>query len=166
MASAFSHLDQSYSYTGHVSRCNVRGCGACTAGASFHDCDDRCEDDCEKVTHGLTAIACTTPCATGCGTVGCGTTNCGGCGSYSGGCFSGCRTGGYSFYGPVIGTGSRCVSTGVPNMRVTEWPLAPVPAVPCADCGPQTSGVIDGNCSTCNTTQSSGSFINIPDSVW
>lgn len=137
LAGAIGSLDQSYSFAGQV---GDKRCPVCTAGSSYRDCEEQCEED----QGDIAAASCyrgAIPCQTGCcGDAACG--SCGSCGS-SNGC-SGCGSyGGAGFgYQPK----ARCVSTGVPNMKVTEWPLT---GDACDQCIPPKKP-----------------FINIPDDVW
>ncbi len=150
LAGAFSSLDQSYSFAGQV---GDKRCPVCTAGSSYHDCQKSCEDDCgDIVASGCGRII---PCGTGCceGN-GCGA--CGGCGSACGGsgCFGGSGCGGFGGCGDAgygWQSGPSCVRTGVPRMKVTEWPSASVG--------------LDAGCDPCETTPKKP-VVNIPDNVW
>lgn len=142
LADAIGSLDQSYSFSGQVGdkRCPVR-----TAGSCYQDCEERCDDKRGDIVAGNCEHACL-PCGTG----GCLDTSCGDCGSYGcqGGCGS-CADGGYG-YQPK----ARCVSTGVPHMKVQEWPGISATAVP-SNCDPCQAAIDDKK-----------PFFNIPDSVW
>ncbi|HRA88407.1 MAG TPA: hypothetical protein PK992_10060 [Planctomycetaceae bacterium] len=118
LANAIDSIDQSYSWSGHRMNClNGRsgGCSAYTAGSSFHnnECNpNACQHDivgCQDqvILHSGNR-------GTGCGTCGscgaqCSTTGaCGSCGATGLGC--------------GVPNRPNCVSTGVPKMRVSEYP--------------------------------------------
>lgn len=141
LAGAIGSLDQSYSFAGQV---GDKRCPVCTAGSSYHDCEDQCVEDHADIT----AAAChrgVIPCGNGC----CEDSGCGACGGgcasgFAGGC-GGCGDAGFG-YTPK----ARCVSTGVPGMKVTEWPSY--------------GTTIDPGCEPCLPPKKP--FMNIPDSVW
>jgi Flp pilus assembly pilin Flp len=121
VAGAIGSLDQSYAFSAHRKPGTNGQCCAWTAGSSFTNCE-RKQEECVNDVVGCQDILIDnrTDCCQG-GTAGC--TGCGQCGGGSseggvsgcggcGGCNS-CR----SPYGP------RCIDTGVPNMKATEWRL-------------------------------------------
>jgi len=117
LAKAVDSIDQTYSYSGHrkagVYR-NSGGCCAFTAGSAFNnnECNTACTNDlvgCEgqNLQHG----------------------NCGTCGSQCGSCGGQYGTGGVCGSCGHLGAAvyhnpnrPNCVSTGVPKMKVTEYP--------------------------------------------
>lgn len=124
---AVGSLDQSYSFPGYNKSGNFGRCCAYTAGSAFYDstpCDDRCGDilGCEGTcivpvsTCGTCDTVCNSPVVEECGPV------CGICGGQEGGCNS-CEFG--------LMTGPICIDTGVPGMKVTEWPASDFPVEPC-----------------------------------
>lgn len=119
VANAVGALDQSYSFSSHRKNGGWNGhCCAWTAGSSFVNCEqnqDRCGDisGCEGIVplHGGACNDCTStigvPLHGG---------SCGVCGGVAGGCNS-CASG---TFGRTDGSYFR--ETGVPGMKVTEWP--------------------------------------------
>jgi hypothetical protein len=148
LAGAIGSLDQSYCFAGQSATCRYSGCSkACIAGSSWRDCEDRCDEECGDIAAAGTelpavpceAVAYLRPCSASCN---------------SGGCATGCRScGNVGCTGPVV---ARCIDTGVPGVKVTEWPTASavITGEPC-----------DGP-SDCDQYESKKSFINIPDRVW
>jgi Flp pilus assembly pilin Flp len=128
LAGAVGALDQTYSFSAHRKSGYGGQCCAYTAGSAFNNCerDDRCSSD---------IIGCEATCvsqARSCGNCG----NCGSCNHRAGGpeCGSVCGTcggqaGGCSSCGSALmnGGGPRCIDTGVPKMKVTEWPSSDCP---------------------------------------
>jgi hypothetical protein len=144
VANAIGALDQSYSFSSHRKDGGWGGqCCAWTAGSSYTNCEVSAQDVCEIAgCHDLltatddcchdVAVPLHSSSCSDCGqTSTCGTcSQCGGaapCGS----CSSGYSTGGY-------GTGAIDIETGVPGVRVSEWPGAShdliVPSDGCDDC--------------------------------
>lgn len=125
VANAIGSLDQSYAFSAHRKPGTNGQCCAWTAGSSFTNCERR-TDDCVQDVVGCQDIliaepkACCSQTAAGdpCGRCGgCqsegGGVGCGGCGGAGcGGCRTGCST-----------DGPRCIDTGVPKMKATEWRL-------------------------------------------
>ena len=118
-AQAIDNFDQSYSFSGlrKAGGNNRTGnCFAFTAGSAFmnHECNANvCQNSivgCERCMNPQSGI---------CGTCG----SCGGQCGVSGVCGS-CGISGTDGYGYGYGTANRpdCVSTGVPKMKVTEYP--------------------------------------------
>ncbi len=123
LAGAIGALDQTYSFSAHRKSGVAGSCCAYTAGSSYYNCETKdqrssdivgCTDACE-----VQAV----PCGN-CGTCGhcasslqtgsqCGT--CGGHAALGGGC-STCGS-----HGLVSPKNTRCIDTGVPRMKVTEW---------------------------------------------
>ncbi len=121
VANAIGSLDQTYSFSGHHKSGFGGQCCAYTAGSAFNNYE-RNNDGCGDIAGCYGTIV---PVHDGnCG--GCGQCDsctaseaqatCGSCGGVAGGC-SDC--GSDSFHGT---DGPRCLDTGVPNMKVTEWP--------------------------------------------
>lgn len=116
VASAIGALDQSYSYASHRKTCGWSGqCCAWTAGSSYVNCEqqqNRCGDlaGCEGTVplRGGDCHDCTSTIGIPLHSGGCGV-----CGGAVGGCSS-CSIAGSA--GPFIR------ETGVPGMKVTEWP--------------------------------------------
>ncbi len=132
LAGAIGALDQSYSYSSFRKAGTMGRCCAYTAGSSYSNCENnsqKCGDIvgcCETTQVQASACgACGGVSATGCSSCGaspCGTSPCGKapCGTVN---------------------GARAIDTGVPRMKVTEYPLsprvehvAPIVAPGCNDC--------------------------------
>ena len=117
LAKAIDSIDQTYSYSGHRKAGvygNSGGCCAFTAGSAFNnnECNTTCQNDlvgCEA--QNLQTGNCGT-CSTQCGT-------CGGQFGTAGICGSCGHLGAAVYRNP---NRPNCVSTGVPNMKVTEYP--------------------------------------------
>ncbi len=124
-AKAIDCLDQSYSLPGFRKSGggygNSNGCCAYTAGSAFHNngCNTACRNDivgCDAQV--LQNSSCGT-CGIQIGSCGDKCGSCGGqCGA-GGGCSSCGSAGGATFWSP---NRPNCVSTGVPKMKVTEYP--------------------------------------------
>ncbi len=142
LAGAIGALDQSYAYSAHRKQGFGDQCCAWTAGSSYINCEQK-TDKCTDI------IGCTEPCVQG--TPGCcenraavvseGSAACGTCGGRAGGCgvcTGGVRTsGGFSVDGYQAPLKARCIESGVPNLKVSEWPLDyPVQGTPA------TSGIV------------------------
>ena len=121
VANAIGSLDQTYSFSAHRKSGFGGQCCAYTAGSAFNNCEEN-QDGCGDIV-GCHAIG--VPLHDGsCG--GCGKCDsctaspahgtCGSCGGAAGGC-SACRSG-----SSFDTDGPRCLDTGVPKMKVTEWP--------------------------------------------
>ncbi len=115
LAKAIDRIDQSYSFSGHRKAGGYNGTGDCcafTAGSAF-------------VNNECNANACNTD-IVGCeGQVMLHAGNCGTCGSCGGQCGAGGVCGSCGLSGAAnCGNANRpnCVSTGVPKMKVTEYP--------------------------------------------
>lgn len=131
LAGAVGSLDQSYSFSAHRKQGHGHQCCAWTAGSSFANCEhkaDRCTD----------IVGCTEPCGHSTqGAHGCCESSaspvvdvgvsCATCGGLAGGC--GVCGGGVSASGVLSVDGyqaprkARCIESGVPKMKVSEWPL-------------------------------------------
>lgn len=159
LGNAVGALDQSYSFSSHQKRGAGGHCFAWTAGSSFHNCEsdqDCCGDlaGCDVAVFG----GCTS-----CGDAACGgcttnTTTTAACGSCGG---SGCST--------------RCLSHGVPGMRISEWHGSATPIVPISD--PLMTPMPGGPCDSCESPCPIAAVpvippcvdpgdIVIPDHVW
>ena len=158
LAGAIGSLDQSYSFSGFTGRSNRTGSiKACTAGSSFCNKKDQCKEPCGDIVaenFSQPIIACrTAACETGCCSS-CGNSSCqGGCGSSAacGSCVS------PSFNGQ---SGPRCINTGVPGMKITEWPTS-------SNVVPYASGAAQKSCDSCPpVAECKKPFINIPANVW
>ena len=112
LAKAFDSIDQSYSFSGHRKAGGYNGSGDCcafTAGSAFmnNECNTNvCRNDiigCEgqEMLH---------------------SGSCGTCGSCGGQCGDGGVCGSCGAAGFSDSNRPNCVSTGVPNMKVTEYP--------------------------------------------
>jgi hypothetical protein len=136
LAGAIGALDQSYSFSGHRKSGYAGQCCAYTAGSAFHNCE-------RTDHHHSDLLGCEGTCAvhqSACGNCGhCSScvggavtrTPCGTCGGRAGGCSS-CGFGTLKRFGP------NEVDSGVPKLKVTEWPSAdyPVESGPPAQHGP------------------------------
>ena len=125
LAGAIGSLDQSYSFSAHRKSGHSGLCCAYTAGSAFNNCE-------RNDHHSGDILGCEGTCAvqiSNCGN--CGNCNhcigsseggsaCGICGGQAGGCSS-CGSGLRNGNGPI------CIDTGVPNMKVTEWPSSDCP---------------------------------------
>ena len=141
LAGAIGALDQSYSYSSFRKAGTHGRCCAYTAGASYSNCENNsqkcgdivgCTEACQVQTSACGACggASTTGCSacgsSPCGSAPCGTAPCGSppCGKAPCGTLN----------------GARVIDTGVPRMKVTDYPLSSrqeviVPATPgCQDC--------------------------------
>lgn len=128
LAGAIGALDQSYAYSAHRKQGFGDQCCAWTAGSSFVNCEQK-SDKCTDI------IGCTEPCVQGingccekgilpvpavgaaCGTCG---GRAGGCGVCGGGVRA---SGGFSVDGYQAPLKARCIESGVPKLKVSEWPL-------------------------------------------
>jgi len=158
LAGAIGSLDQSYRFSGFTGRSSRTGSiKACTAGSSFCNKEDQCREPCGDIVAGnclQPVIPCvTTVCETGCCSS-CGTSSCqGSCGN-SAACGS-CAS--PSFNGQP---GPRCINTGVPRMKITEWPTS-------SNVVPYSSGVVQAACGSCPpVAECKKPFMNIPANVW
>lgn len=119
LAGALGSLDQSYAFSAHRKPGYNGQCCAYTAGSSFRNCETQpvdCPQDVVGSQNILVAPA-TACCSEG------GHAACGGCrsGCQSGGCGGeGCAGEGCGGCGSCS-NGPRCINTGVPNMKATEW---------------------------------------------
>ena len=121
VANAIGSLDQTYSFSGHRKSGFGGQCCAYTAGSAFNNCErnDVGNGDIAGC-HGIGVPLHAGNCG-GCGHCDSCTASeahgtCSSCDGVAGGC-SACRSGSsHSFDGP------RCLDTGVPKMKVTEWP--------------------------------------------
>ncbi len=113
-AKAIDSIDQSYSFSGHRKAGGYHGTGNCcafTAGSAFrnNECNTNvCQND---------IVSCEGQMLLHSG-------SCGTCGSCGGQCGAGGVCGSCGLSGAACGDALRpdCVSTGVPNMKVTEYP--------------------------------------------
>ena len=123
-AKAIDCLDQSYSSPGFRKSGggygNSNGCCAYTAGSAFHN--NECNTDCRNDIVGCDAQLQNSSCGT------CGVQS-GSCGSQCGSCGGQCGASGVCGTCGTSGTAGylspnrpNCVSTGVPKMKVTEYP--------------------------------------------
>ncbi len=124
VANAIGSLDQTYSFSAHRKSGFGGQCCAYTAGSSFNNCEQN-RDGCGDIAgcHGTVVPIHAGSCG-GCGKCDSCTASdahgtCGSCGGVAGGC-SAC--GSDSTHGS---DGPRCLDTGVPKMKVTEWPSSP-----------------------------------------
>lgn len=146
VANAIGSLDQTYSFSAHHKTGFGGQCCAYTAGSSFYNCEHQGGEDCRDIVgchpiggplheshHGRHGdnCECRDNCECGhshrctnsedhtsgecCEPVG----DFGTCGS-CGGTVGGCTACDYGY--PLVPNGPRCLDTGVPNMKVTEWP--------------------------------------------
>jgi hypothetical protein len=149
LAGAIGALDQSYSYSSLRKAGTMGRCCAYTAGSSYSNCENNSQRHgdivgCCETTQvqtsacgtcgGVSAAGCTSCGSTPCGSSPCGSTPCGKapCGTVN---------------------GARVIDTGVPHMKVTEYPLSPrvehvAPAVVPAP-------VVVPGCNDCTSTESS-----------
>ena len=147
LAGAIGALDQSYSFSSFRKAATHGRCCAYTAGSSYSNCENdsqKCGDivGCTEVRQvqvsacGVCGGASTTGCSScgssPCGSAPCGTTPCGSAPCGTAPC-------GKAPCGTV--NGARVIGTGVPGMKVTEYPLsprveqvAPVVVPGCQDC--------------------------------
>ena len=141
LAGAIGALDQSYSYSSFRKAGTYGRCCAYTAGSSYVNCENNSQkcgdivgcsatDRVQTSACGACGGASTTGCSE-CGTSPCGSAPCGTAPCSSSPC-------GKAPCGTL--NGARVIDTGVPRMKVTEYPLSPrheviVPATPgCQDC--------------------------------
>ncbi len=154
LAGAIGALDQSYSFSSFRKAATLGRCCAYTAGSSYSNCEndsEKCGDivGCHEVRQvqvspcgacgGTSTTGCSScgssvnPCGSGpCGSAPCGSAPCGSASGGSAPC-------GKAPCGTV--NGARVIGTGVPGMKVTEYPLsprveviAPVAVPGCQDC--------------------------------
>ena len=154
LAGAIGALDQSYSFSSFRKAGTLGRCCAYTAGSSYINCENdiqKCGDiaGCGEVRQvqvsacGVCGGASTTGCSScgssPCGSAPCGTTPCGSAPCGSAPC-------GKTSFGSE--NGARVIGTGVPGMKVTEYPLSPrvEPIAPVAVPG----------CQDCSSTEVSG----------
>lgn len=152
LAGAIGALDQSYAYSSHRKQSSGEPCCAWTAGSSYFNCEQK-TDNCTDI------VGCTEPCVQG--SQGCcqkgtaviseGGAACGTCGGRAGGCgtcSSGVRaSGGFSVDGYQAPLKARCIESGVPNLKVSEWPLD----YPVQGTVPASGAVIPGTAGECAT---------------
>ena len=118
LAKAIDCIDQTYSFSGHRKNGvygNSGGCCAFTAGSAFNnnECNTACKNDlvgCEG--QNLQNGNCGNTCGSQCG-------SCGGQYGTGGACSSCGHLGATGYRSP---NRPNCVSTGVPKMKVTEYP--------------------------------------------
>lgn len=149
LAGAIGSLNQSYCFSGQTSTCRY-SCSpkACVAGSSYTDCEDAITEDCGDITAASSELA-AAPCQT---VSACVRPVCSLCGSSTCGVgYGSCVEAG--FHGQP---GARTIDTGVPGVKVTEWPTTSAVTTE-APCEHSTS------CVPCDSKKS---FINIPESVW
>ncbi len=157
LAGAIDSLDQTYSFSGHRKSGFGGQCCAYTAGSGFVNCEQKSDKCGDIVGCGGACTVETGSCTSGnCGQCGTctnavgwpeGGSGCGVCGGQAGGC-STCGGSGY-----LNKTGARCIDTGVPKMKVTEWPQSnhseefyhPVPPSPVWPAFPSTEGHVHGH---------------------
>ena len=154
LAGAIGALDQSYSYSSFRKAGTMGRCCAYTAGSSYSNCENNSQKHGDIVgcceTTQVQASACgacggvsTTGCSS-CGSSPCGSAPCGTAPCGSAPC-------GKAPCGTI--NGARVLNTGVPGMKVTEYPLSPrvehvAPAVVPAP-------VVVPGCNDCTSTESS-----------
>jgi len=154
LAGAIGSLDQSYSFTGQETDC--KKCHGCTAGSSFRDTRDRCDEEkCDIAADAghVPAVPCL---ATACVTKSCEGSSC-----------NSCTTCGQRSCGETCGSRlqdcvpkARCISNGVPGMKSTVWPLEHTAVL-------ASPNVISTDCTPCAPACSTKKpFLNIPESVW
>ncbi len=117
LAHAIDSIDQSYSWSGHRMNCRNNGSGGCcayTAGSSFHN--NECNPNACK--HDIVGCQDTVLYSGNCGNGG---GACGSCGAQCG-TTGVCGSCGATGFGGGIPNRPNCVSTGVPKMRVSEYP--------------------------------------------
>ena len=147
LAGAIGALDQSYSFSSFRKAATHGRCCAYTAGSSYSNCEndsEKCGDivGCSEtrqvqvsacgVCGGASTTGCSSCGSSPCGSAPCGTTPCGSAPCGTAPC-------GKAPCGTV--NGARVIGTGVPGMKVTEYPLsprveqvAPVVVPGCQDC--------------------------------
>lgn len=116
LAGAIGALDQTYSFSAHRKDGYAGQCCAYTAGSSFVNCEnnDQKRGDIVGFAAGCETTGACGNCGHCSGTVE-GNSGCSSCGGHGAGCTT-CGSGGF------VGTkSSRCIETGVPGMKVTEW---------------------------------------------
>ncbi len=120
LAGAIGALDQTYSFSAHRKPGNAGQCCAYTAGSAYRNCENQdqkcgdivgCVDNCQTPSTGCGSCGSCSSCT---GAVASGHV-CGSCGGRGTGC-STCGSGVQSRTNDV-----RCIDTGVPGMKVTEW---------------------------------------------
>ncbi len=183
VAGAIGALDQSFSFSAHRKSGFNGQCCAYTAGSAFANCENQPAAGCHDI------AGCRNTCLDAviaspaeCRPVenpGC-CEGCGGAEAFSAEGCSGCGNApctSSAFSGATGVSGSRCLDTGVPGMKVTEWPAVPESDnatinsdAPLADaCPTPGSGDISGCLPGCPTDESSGQRYHdviIPDHVW
>ena len=146
LAGAIGALDQSYTYSSFRKAGTMGRCCAYTAGSSYSNCENNSQKHgdivgCCETTQvqasacgacgGVSTTGCSSCGSSPCGSAPCGTVPCGSAPCGSAPC-------GKAPCGTV--NGARVLNTGVPGMKVTEYPLSPrqeviVPSAPgCQDC--------------------------------
>jgi len=131
LAGAVGSLDQSYSFSGHRKSGYGGQCCAYTAGSAFSNCERNgeyrgdiigCDATCVRQPVASANCDSCNNCGrcSNCVSGPAGGAVCGTCGGRAGGC-SDCGSGSLSGHGP------HCVDTGVPRMKVTEWPSSDYP---------------------------------------
>lgn len=142
LAGAIGALDQSYSFSSFRKAGTHGRCCAYTAGSSYSNCENnsqKCGDivGCAEVRQ-VHVSACGV--CNGVSTTGCSSCGSGPCGALP---FGSAPCGSAPCGSAPCGTvnGARVIGTGVPGMKVTEYPLsprveavAPVPVPGCQDC--------------------------------
>jgi Flp pilus assembly pilin Flp len=154
LAGAIGSLDQSYSFSGQETDC--RNCYGCTAGSSYRDIQERCDEEPCDIAADAGQIKAMPYVKTACVTQSCegsGCNSCTSCGQRS--CGGGCGS-------QVLNCepGPHCVRNGVPHMKSTVWPLehSAIAATPAVISTDATSCV-----PACSTKKP---YLNIPESVW
>lgn len=158
LAGAIGSLDQSYRFSGFTGWSRRTGfIKACTAGSWFCNKKDQCKEP-----YGYTMARIYSQPVIACQTAAGGTACCSSCGnsSYQSGCGSSaacesCVS--LSFNGQP---GPRGINTGVPGMKITEWPTY-------SNVVPYASSAVQASCDSCPpVTECKKPFINIPANVW
>ncbi len=167
VAQAFGALDQSYSFSSHF-KPGVNGrCCAFTAGSSYLNCELQTDDCCRSTIVGSGCCEQATGCCGQAGVVS--ASGCGSCGAHGGYGCGGCGTAGCSSCGGR--TGARCIQSGVPKMKITEWPSSSGHALlPISDSYPDGGVVLPGSGSVApccpDVSPPHSGDIRIPDHVW
>ena len=149
LAGAIGALDQSYSYSSFRKAGTMGRCCAYTAGSSYSNCENNSQKHGDIVGCCETSQVQTSACGA-CGGVS--TTGCSSCGSSPcGSSPCGSTPCGKAPCGTV--NGARVIDTGVPRMKMTEYPLSPrveesAPVVVPAQ-------VVVPGCNDCTSTESS-----------
>ena len=163
LAGAIGSLDQSYRFSGFTGWSRCTGLTkAYTAGSWFCNKKDQCREHQCKEPCGDIVAGLFSPPVVGCQGVAGETGFCPSFGnsSYQGGCGSSAACGSWgapSFNGQP---GPRCIDTGVPGLKITEWPTY-------SNVVPYAPSAVPASCDSCPpVTEYKKSFINIPANVW